>query len=108
MSDQGTVRHGGSAPNPTVGYGQGKAPELVRAEEEVSRSEERHSTGNSYRNPGCFHPYASSNNKSAHQPDPKSSVPAWKQIRDRQQSKKGPGKASTFTQKPAKGSKQGK
>ena len=37
--------------------------------------------------------------------DQKSGNPAWKQIRDRQQGKKGRGKPSTFSQKPAKGSK---
>ena len=35
----------------------------------------------------------------------KSSIPAWKQICERQQGKKGRGKPSTFSQKPAKGSK---
>ena len=78
---------------------------LVRAEEEVSRERERererHFSGNSHRKPGRFHPYASSTNKSSHQPDQKSGVPAWKQIRHWQQSKKGRGKASTFIQKPA-------
>ena len=78
---------------------------LLKAEEEVSRSEERRSAGNSHRKPSHYHPYAS-NDKPSHQPDQKSGVPAWKQIRDWQQSRKGCGKASTFTQKPAKGSKQ--
>ena len=77
---------------------------LIKAEEEVSRSEERRSAGQSHRKPGRFHPYAS-NDKSSHQPDRKPSVPAWKQIRERQQGKKGHGKPSTFSQKPAKGSK---
>ena len=31
---------------------------LVKAEEEVSRSEERRSSGNSHRKPGRYHPYA--------------------------------------------------
>ena len=49
------------------------------------------------RKPGCYHPYASSTTKpNSHQLDQKSGVPAWKQIRDRQQGKKGRGKASTF------------
>ena len=77
---------------------------LIKAEEEVSRSEKRHSAGQSHRKPGRFHPYAS-NDKSSHQPDWKPSIPAWKQIRERQQGKKGRGKPSTFSQKPAKGSK---
>ena len=77
---------------------------LIKAKEEVARSEERRSSSQSHRKPGCFHPYAS-NNKSSHQPDQKSSIPAWKQIRECQQSKKSRGKPSTFSQKPTKGSK---
>ena len=77
---------------------------LIKAEEEVSRSEERHSAGQSNRKPVHFHPYAS-NDRSSHQPDRKPSVPAWKQIRERQQGRKGCGKPSTFSQKPAKGYK---
>ena len=68
-----------------------------KAEEEVSRSEERHSVGQSHRKQGRFHPYVS-NDKSSQQPDRKSVFPAWKQIRDRQQAKKGRGKPSTFSQ----------
>ena len=77
---------------------------LIKAEKEVARSEERRSSSQSHRKPGRFHPYAS-NDKSSHQPDRKSSIPAWKQIRECQQSKKSIGKPSTFSQKPAKGSK---
>ena len=58
--------------------------------------------------PSCLHPYASGTGKSSHQPDRKSSVPAWKQIRDRLQVPKGRGKASTYQQKLAKVSKQQK
>ena len=76
---------------------------LMKAEEEVARSEERCSSSQSHRKPGRFHPYASSD-KSLLQQNRKSSVPAWKQIK-RQQSSKGRGKASTFSQKLAKGSK---
>ena len=76
---------------------------LSKAEDEVSRSEERRSAGQSHRKPGRFRPYAS-NDMSSHQPDWKT-VPAWKQIRERQQGKKGRDKPSTFSQKPAKGSK---
>ena len=80
---------------------------LVKAEEDVSRSEERRSSGQSHRKPGHFHPYAVTD-KSSLQPDQKSGIPAWKQIRDGQRAKKGRGKPSTFSQKPAKGSKQHK
>ena len=76
---------------------------LIKAEKEVSRSEERHSSSQSRRQPGCFHPYAS-NDKPSHQLDRKSSIPTWKQIRERQQGKKGCGKPTTFSQKPVKGS----
>ena len=77
---------------------------VTKAEEEICRNEERHSSGQSHRRQGHFHPYAPSD-KSVHQPDQKSGNPAWKQIRDRQQAKKSHGKPSTFSQKPAKGSK---
>ena len=70
----------------------------------MSRSEERRSSSQSHRKPGRFHPYAS-NDKSSHQPNWKLSIPAWKQIHERQQGKKGRGKPSTFSQKPAKGAK---
>ena len=77
---------------------------LIIAEEEVARSEERRSSSQSHRKPDRFHPYAS-NDKSSHQPDLKSSIPAWKQICKRQQGKKGRGKPTSFSQKLAKGSK---
>ena len=77
---------------------------ITKADKEICRSEERHSSGQPYRRQGRFHPYASSDKSTSH-PDWKSSVPAWKQIRDKQHPKKGCGKASTFSQKPAKGFK---
>ena len=77
---------------------------ITKAEEEICRSEERRSSGQSHRSQGRFHPYAPSD-KSASHPDRKSGNPALKQIRERQQAKKGRGKPSTFSQKPAKGSK---
>ena len=48
----------------------------------------------------------SSSAKPPHLSDRKFGVPAWKQVKDRQQCKKGHGKASSYQQKPAKGSKQ--
>ena len=72
---------------------------LIKAEEEVARSEERCSSSQSHRKPGCFHPYAS------HQLDRKSSIPVWKQMCECQQGKKGRSKPTSFSQKPAKGSK---
>ena len=54
---------------------------LIKAEEEASRSEKRCSSRQSHRKPGRFHLYAS-NDKFSHQLDRKSSIPAWKQIRE--------------------------
>ena len=51
------------------------------------------------------HLHSAPSDRSANQPDRKSGNPAWKQIRDRQQTRKSRGKPSTFSQKPAKGSK---
>ena len=81
---------------------------LVKAKDEISRSEERRSSGSSPRKPSCFHPYASSSGRSTQLPDQKPTAPAWKQIRDRQLGQKGRSKASNFSQKPAKGSKKNK
>ena len=81
---------------------------LVKAEDEISRSEERRSMGNTQRKPGRFHPYVPSSTRPSHQPDRKPTTPAWKQIRDRQTGQKGGGKASNFNQKPAKGFKKHK
>ena len=49
---------------------------LVKAGDEISRSEERRSPCSSHRKPGLFLPYASSTSKPAHQLDQKSNVPA--------------------------------
>ena len=76
----------------------------AKAEEEISKSEERRSSGTSHRQQGRFHPYAASDKATSHHTD-KKNVPAWKQIKDKQQARKGRGKASTFSQKPAKGFK---
>ena len=81
---------------------------LVKAEDEISPSEERRSSGSAHRKPGCFHPYASSSGRSTQLPDRKSTTLAWKQIRDQQLGQKGRSKVSNFTQKPAKGSKKNK
>ena len=80
---------------------------LVKAEDEISHSEERCSFGSSHRKPRRFHPDASSSGRSTQQLDRKPTTPAWKQIRDRQLGQKG-GKTLNFTQKPAKGSKRSK
>ena len=53
----------------------------LHIQEEMSRSEERRSSGSTHQKHGCFHPYAFM--------DRMSGVPAWKKIRDRQQGKKG-------------------
>ena len=77
---------------------------ITKAEEEICRSEERRSSGTSHRHQGRFHPYALGDKSTGHH-DRKLTLPAWKQIKPKQQARKGRGKASTFSQKPAKGSK---
>ena len=77
---------------------------IAKAEEEINKSEERHSSGTSHQHQGCFHPYAASDRSASRHTD-KKNVPAWKQIKDNQQARRCHGKASTFSQKPAKGSK---
>ena len=77
---------------------------ISKAEEEICKSKEWRSSGTSHRQPSRFHPYAASDKVTSHHTD-KKNVPAWKQIKDKQQARKGRGKASTFTQKPAKGFK---
>ena len=58
---------------------------IAKAEEEVGKSEERRSSGTSHRQQGRFHPYASDKSTSHH--TDKKNVPAWKQIKDKQQAK---------------------
>ena len=77
---------------------------IAKAEEEISKSEERRSSGTLRQQQGRFHPYAVSDKSASHHTD-KKNVPAWKQIKDKQQARRSRGKASTFSQKPAKGSK---
>ena len=54
---------------------------IAKAEEEISRSEERCSSANSNRRQGRFHPYSFSDKSTSHS-DRKAGVSAWKQIRD--------------------------
>ena len=56
---------------------------LIKAEEEVTKSEERRSSSQYNRKPGRLHPYAS-NDRVSQQLDRKSSFSAWKQIHERQ------------------------
>ena len=77
---------------------------IAKAEEEISKNEERRSLGTSHRQQNRFHPYPASDKSTGHH-DRKCTLPAWRQIKDKQQSRKGRGKASTFSQKPAKGFK---
>ena len=65
---------------------------ITKAEEEICRSEERRSSGTSHQHQGCFHPYAASDRPTGHS-DQKLTLPAWKQIKDKQQARKGHGKA---------------
>ena len=61
---------------------------ISKAEEEICKSEERRSSGTSHRQQGRFHPYAASDKVTSHHTD-KKNVPAWKQIKDQQQARKG-------------------
>ena len=72
---------------------------LNKAEEEVARREERRLSSQSHRKPSRFQPYAS-NDKPSHQQDRRSFIPAWKQIRERQQGKKGHGKPLSHRNRP--------
>ena len=76
---------------------------IAKAEEEISKNDERRSSGTAHRHQGRFHPYPASDKSTGHRN--KKNVPAWKQIKDKQQARRSRGKASTFFQKPAKGSK---
>ena len=77
---------------------------ITKAEEEISTNDERRSSGTSHRQQNRFRPYPASDRSTSHH-DRKPTLPAWKQIKDKQQAGKGRGKASTFSQKPAKGFK---
>ena len=77
---------------------------IAEAEEEISKSEERSSSGTSHRQQNRFYPYPASDKSTGHH-NRKPTLPAWKQIKDKQQARKGRGKASTFSHKPAKGFK---
>ena len=80
---------------------------LIKAEDEIFRSEERRSSGSSHRKPGrSTHTLPQVADQYSHRTG--SPAPAWKQIKDWQLGQKGRSKASNFTQKPAKGSKKNK
>ena len=55
---------------------------ITKAEEKISRSEERGSSGTSHRHQGCFHPYAASDKSTGHHD--RKNLPAWKQENQRQ------------------------
>ena len=74
---------------------------LGKAEDEVSRSKERRSAGQSHRKPGLSTHMLPMTGLLINRTG---KLPAWKQIREHQQGKKGRGKPSTFSQKPAKDS----
>ena len=77
---------------------------IAKGEEEIGKNEERRSSGTSHPQQNRFHPCPASDKSTGHH-DRKSTVPAWKQIKDQQQARKGRGKVSTFSQKPVKGFK---
>ena len=76
---------------------------IAKAEEEISKSDERRWSGTAHRHQGHFQPYPASDKSTGHHD--KKNVPAWKQINDKQQARRSHGKASTFFWKPATGSK---
>ena len=61
---------------------------IAKAEEEISKTEERRSLGTSHRQQNRFHPYSASDKSTSHH-DRKSTLPAWKQIRQKTSNKPG-------------------
>ena len=61
---------------------------IAKAEEEISKTEERRSSGTSHRQQNRFHPYSASDKSTSHH-DRKSTLPAWKQIRQKTSNKPG-------------------
>ena len=55
---------------------------ITNAEEEISRNEERRSSGTSHRQQNRFRPYPASDRSTSHH-DRKPTLPAWKQIKDK-------------------------
>ena len=76
---------------------------IAKAEEEISKSEERRLSGTSHRHQSRFHPYAASASLLAIMTRRKSLLGNKSRTNSRQE--KSAGKASTFSQKPAKGQK---
>ena len=74
---------------------------IAKAEEEISKSEERRLSGTSHRHQSRFHPYVASDKSTGHHD--KKNVPAWKQIKDKQEARKHRGKASTFSRSRLRG-----
>ena len=77
---------------------------VAKAEEEIQHFEDKHTPGPTRKAPR-YHPYAQGNKSHHQQSEQKSTLPAWKQIRCRGH-KSNRGKASSFSQRPAKTQKQ--
>ena len=77
---------------------------IVKAEEEIRHFEDKRTPGPARKAPR-YHPYAQSTKQSHQQSEQTSTLPAWKQLR-RRGHRSNRGKASSFSQRPAKTQKQ--
>ena len=76
---------------------------ISKAEEEIRHHEEKCNPGHSRKGPR-YHPYSQTSKQRPQENDQKSAPPAWKQHR-KCGHKPSRGKASSYTQRPAKGVK---
>ena len=76
---------------------------IAKAEERIRHHEDKHTSSSSNKGPQCFYPYSQASRQQTDQ-DRKSSPPAWKPLK-RRGHKSNRGKASTYSQRPAKGQK---
>ena len=76
---------------------------IAKAEEEIRHHEDKRTSSSSNKGPQRFHPYSQASRQQTDQ-DRKSGPPAWKQLKRRGQ-RSNRGKASTYSQRPAKGQK---
>ena len=77
---------------------------IAKAEEEIRHFEDK-STPGPTRKAQCYHPYDQSTKQHHQQSEQTSTLPAWKQLR-RRGHRSTRGKASSFSQRPAKTQKQ--
>ena len=77
---------------------------IAKAEEEIRHFEDKRTPGPA-RKTSRYHPYAQSTKQGHQRSEQSSTLPAWKQLR-RRGNKSNRGKASSFSQRPAKTQKQ--